>query len=216
MARVKKKEHEKLTQENIRHVIELLSREKPITKKEACQILNITYNTTRLNSIIQDFEDKLNFRAKRKAQLKGKPASKDEIKSAIQSYLRGESVSEISQGMYRSAGFIRAILDRVGVPTRPVAIEERKGCAFLPDQCVAEEFTEGERVWSAFYHAPAVVVKQYEDPMYEEKYAGKCYSIYVLEESESLNVGGYHGASIAYDLGKLTHLEQHGIDTTKI
>ena len=216
MARVKKKEHEKLTQENIRHVIELLSREKPITKKEACQILNITYNTTRLNSIIQDFEDKLNFRAKRKAQLKGKPASKDEIKSAIQSYLRGESVSEISQGMYRSAGFIRAILDRVGVPTRPVAIEERKGCAFLPDQCVAEEFTKGERVWSAFYHAPAVVVKQYEDPMYEEKYAGKCYSIYVLEESESLNVGGYHGASIAYDLGKLTHLEQHGIDTTKI
>ncbi len=216
MARVKKKEHEKLTQENIRHVIELLSREKPITKKEACQILNITYNTTRLNSIIQDFEDKLNFRAKRKAQLKGKPASKDEIKSAIQSYLRGESVSEISQGMYRSAGFIRAILDRVGVPTRPVAIEERKGCAFLPDQCVAEEFTEGERVWSAFYHAPAIVGKQYEDPMYEEKYAGKCYSIYVLEESESLNVGGYHGASIAYDLGKLTHLEQHGIDTTKI
>lgn len=216
MARVKKKEHEKLTQENIRHVIELLSREKPITKKEACQILNITYNTTRLNSIIQDFEDKLNFRAKRKAQLKGKPASKDEIKSAIQSYLRGESVSEISQGMYRSAGFIRAILDRVGVPTRPVAIEERKGCAFLPDQCVAEEFTEGERVWSAFYHAPAIVGKQYEDPMYEEKYAGKCYSIYVLEESESLNVGGYHGASIAYDLGKLTHLEQHGVDTAKI
>ena len=178
--------------------------------------MNITYNTTRLNSIIQDFEDKLNFRAKRKAQLKGKPASKDEIKSAIQSYLRGESVSEISQGMYRSAGFIRAILDQVGVPTRPVAIEERKGCAFLPDQCVAEEFTEGERVWSAFYHAPAIVGKQYEDPMYEEKYAGKCYSIYILEESESLNVGGYHGASIAYDLGKLTHLEQHGIDTTKI
>ena len=216
MARVKKKEHEKLTQENIRHVIELLSAEKPITKKEACEILNISYNTTRLSRIIQDFEDKNEFRAKRKAQLKGKPASKDEIKSAINSYLRGESVSEISQGMYRSAGFIRAILDRVGVPTRPVAIEERKGCAFLPDQCVAEEFTEGERVWSAFYHAPAIVGKEYTDPMYIDKYAGKCYSIYVLEESESLNVGGYHGASIAYDLGKLTHLEQHGIDVTKI
>ena len=216
MARVKKKEHEKLTQENIRHVIELLSAEKPITKKEACEILNISYNTTRLSRIIQDFEDKNQFRAKRKAQLKGKPASKDEIKSAINSYLRGESVSEISQGMYRSAGFVRAILDRVGVPTRPVAIEERKGCAFLPDECVAEEFEEGERVWSAFYHAPAIVVKEYTDPMYVDKYAGKCYSIYVLEESESLNVGGYHGASIAYDLGKLTHLEQYGIDITKI
>ena len=216
MARVKKKEHEKLTQENIRHVIELLSAEKPVTKKEACEILNISYNTTRLSRIIQDFEDKNQFRAKRKAQLKGKPASKDEIKVAINSYLRGESVSEISQGMYRSAGFIKSILDRVGVPTRPVAIEERKGCAFLPDECVAEEFEEGERVWSAFYHAPAIVVKEYTDPMYVDKYAGKCYSIYVLEESESLNVGGYHGASIAYDLGKLTHLEQYGIDITKI
>jgi len=52
--------------------------------------------------------------------------------------------------------------------------------------------------------------------MYIDKYAGKCYSIYVLEESQTLNVGGYHGASIAYDLGKLTHLEQYGIDVTKI
>jgi len=216
LARVKKKEHEKLTQENIRHVIELLSAEKPITKKEACEILNISYNTTRLSRIIEDFEDRNKFRAKRKAQLKGKPASKEEIKLAIQSYLRGESVSEISQAMYRSAGFVRAILDRVGVPTRPVAIEERKGCAFLPDQCVAEEFTDGEVVWSAFYHAPAIVVKEYTDPMYEKKYSGKCYAIYVLEESQVLNVGGYHGASIAYDLGKLTHLEQHGIDVTKI
>ena len=103
--------------------------EKPVTKKEACSILNISYNTTRLNKIIQDFQDKNEFRAKRKAQLRGKPASSLEIKEAIQSYLRGESVSEISQGMYRSAGFVRSILTRVGVPTRPVAVEERKGYA---------------------------------------------------------------------------------------
>ena len=179
--------------------------------------MNITYNTTRLNSIIQDFEDKLNFRAKRKAQLKGKPASKDEIKLAIQSYLRGESVSEISQGMYRSAGFVRAILDRVGVPTRPVAIEDRRGYAFLPDECVAEEFSEGERVWSAFYHCPAIVRKETTNASYYiDKYGCKCYEIYILEESQSLNVAGFHGAALACDLGKLTHLEQHGIDTTKI
>ena len=217
MARVKKKEHEKLTQENIRHVIELLSRENPITKKEACQILNISYNTTRLNSIIQNFEDRQNFRAKRKAQLKGKPASKDEIRSAIQSYLRGQSVSEISQGMYRSAGFVRAILDRVGVPTRPVAVEERKGYAFLPDECVSDEFADGETVWSAFYHAPATVVKETTNaPYYIEKNGCKCYDVYILEESQDLNVGGFHAAALAYDLGKLGHLEEHGIDITKI
>lgn len=216
MARVKKKEHEKLTQENIQHVINLLDAEKPVTKKEACSILNISYNTTRLNKIIQDFQDRNEFRAKRKAQLRGKPATSLEIKEAIQSYLSGDSVSEISQAMYRSAGFVRAILTRVGVPTRPVAVEERKGYAFLPDQCMADEFSVGERVWSAFYHAPAVIQSEYKDPMYEEKYAGKCYSIYVLEETESFLQGGFNAASIAYDLGKLTHLEEHGIDVEKI
>ena len=86
----------------------------------------------------------------------------------------------------------------------------------MPEQCVAEEFSVGERVWSAFYHAPALIEKEYEDPMYQSKYAGKCYSIYVLEETESLGLGGFYAASIAYDLGKLTHLEQYGIDIEKI
>ena len=195
-----------------------MNSEKPITKKEACQILNITYNTTRLNSIIQDFQDKQNFRAKRKAQLKGKPASQLEIKEAINCYLRGESISEISQGMYRSTGFVRAILDRVGVPTRPASVEERKGYAFLPDECVSDEFAEGETVWSAFYHAPARIRKETTNtPYYIEKYGCKCYDVYILQEtSEFLTVGGFHAAALAYDLGKLTHLEQYGIDIEKI
>ena len=128
--------------------------------------MNITYNTTRLNSIIQDFHDKQNFRAKRKAQLRGKPASALEIKEAIHSYLNGQSVSEISQSMYRSTGFIKAILNRVGVPTRPALVEERKGYAFLPDQCVSDEFIPNEKVWSAFYHAPAIIRKESSNPQY--------------------------------------------------
>ena len=216
MARVKKKEHEKLTQENIQHVMNLLSGERPITKKEACEILNISYNTTRLNRIIEDFQDKQNFRATRKAQLKGKPASKDEIKDAIMSYLRGESISEISQTMYRSAGFVKGILDRVGVPTRPAAVEDRLGYAFLPDECVSDEFSVGETVWSAFHHAPAVVEKEYEKPLYIEKYNSKCYSIYVWENTEGFVRGGYYAASLACDLGKLTHLEEYGINLEKI
>ena len=194
-----------------------MSSEKPITKKEACEILNISYNTTRLNNIVQDFQDKQNFRAKRKAQLRGKPASALEIKEAITSYLEGLSISEISQGMYRSTGFVKAILNRVGVPTRPALVEERKGYAFLPDQCVSDEFIPNEKVWSAFYHAPAIVRKESPNPQYYiDKYGCKCYEIYILEETETLRVGGFHGAALACDLGKLTHLEQYGIDIEKI
>ena len=213
---MKKREHEKLTQENIQHVMNLLSGERPITKKEACEILNISYNTTRLNNILDDFLERKEYRAKRKAQLKGKRATKEEIKDAIQSYLRGESVSEISQSMYRSAGFVKGILNRVGVPTRPAAVADRQGCAFLPDECIAEEFNPGEIVWSAFNHAPALVEKEAEEIDYVEKYSSKCYYIYVFEHTEELIKGGYYAASLAYDLGKLTHLEEYGINLEKI
>ena len=71
---IKKRDHEKLTDSNIKHVISLLESEKPITKKEACAILNISYNTTRLNTIIEDFKDRKETEEKRKAERKGKAA----------------------------------------------------------------------------------------------------------------------------------------------
>ena len=52
------KKHEQITQANITKVIELLNPtdgSRPITKKEACGILNIAYNTTRLSNIITEF-----------------------------------------------------------------------------------------------------------------------------------------------------------------
>ena len=55
---VKKRSHEKLTDSNIQHVIWLLNAKSPITKKEACSILNISYNTTRLKTIIEEFVEK--------------------------------------------------------------------------------------------------------------------------------------------------------------
>ena len=92
MKMIKKKAHEKLSDDNIQKVIGLLRQESPITKKEACEILNIRYNTTRLQNIIDDYEDTLAFKTKRKDQLRGKPASEDEIKSVVQSYIEGENI----------------------------------------------------------------------------------------------------------------------------
>ena len=45
---IKKKSYEKLDDINIKRVIDALESEIPITKKDACEILNISYNTTRL------------------------------------------------------------------------------------------------------------------------------------------------------------------------
>jgi len=132
-------------------------------------------------------------------------------------YLQGENISEIAKSLYRSAGFVKAILERIGVPQRPSSVEERIQPAFLPDSCVAEEFIPNEKVWSAKYHAPAVIDKEVE---VEKKYESKGYSVYILEKTENmreeLQTGGFYAYALACELGKLAHLEQYGVNLKRI
>ena len=90
---VRKKSHEKLDDANIQRVLDYLRQDKPITKKEACAMLNISYNTARLTSIMVDFEETLEFRAKRKSQNRGRKATNHEIKQSIEMYLDEQPVS---------------------------------------------------------------------------------------------------------------------------
>ena len=157
---IKTRKHENLTETNIQHVIELLAAEKPITKKEACSILNISYNTTRLNKIIQDHEDTVAYRERRKAQNKGKGATEAEIREVVNLYLDGLNISDIAKGLYRSPAFIKSIVERVGIPQKlPQTDYEGRRNAMLPEQCVAEEFETGEKVWAVRQNYPAIVKK---------------------------------------------------------
>ena len=224
MAGVRQKKHEKLDEATLNKVIGLLEAETPITKKEACEILNITYNTTRLNKILSEHKDIISYRATRKAQNKGKRATEAEIKEAVQSYLEGYNISEISKRLYRSSTFVRNIINSVGVPEK--ASKEAHSKVYrhrhlmLPEQCVAEEFEVGERVWSVRDNSMAIVKKElvHESTNYVEKYGSKCYQIYVVEEAEifSPHFGylqnvGYNAFSLACDLGSLKHLEKYGV-----
>lgn len=223
MARVKKKSYENLTAVNIQRVIEALGQDSPITKKEACEMLNIAYNTTRLTRILEDFEEQQAYVKKRKQQNRGRPASKAEIQDAVLSYLQGDNISDISKSMYRSAAFVKSLLERIGVPQRPASLEERVQNAYLPEECVAEDFDISEKVWSAAYHAPAVIEKRLDDKKYTNLYGCPCYSIYIFEKVDSsdsfysnTDVGGFYAYSPAYDLGKLLHLQEHGVKLERI
>lgn len=223
MARVKKKSYENLTAGNIQRVLEALGQDSPITKKEACEMLNIAYNTTRLTRILEDFEEQQAYVKKRKQQNRGRPASKAEIQDAVLSYLQGDNISDISKSMYRSAAFVKSLLERIGVPQRPASLDERVQNAYLPEECVAEDFDVSEKVWSAAYHAPAVIEKRLEDKKYMNLYGCPCYSIYIFEKVDSsdsfysnTDVGGFYAYSPAYDLGKLLHLQEHGVKLERI
>ena len=231
---VKKKDYENLSDQNIQKVISLLSSEKPITKKEACDILNIAYNTTRLNKIIEDYEERKAYVKKRKQSLRGRPASQQEIAEACESYLTGATVSDISKSLFRSPSFVRALLERVGVPQRPTNKEERLNSHYYPDECMSENYASGEVAWSATYHA-AVEVKErltseyiaskpgLGNTNYEEKYGCPVYAIYVKQKVEgedtyfrNVTEGGFSAYAPAYELCKLEHLKKYGVRTERL
>jgi hypothetical protein len=225
MRRVKKKDHENLSEANIQKVINLLNDKTPISKKEACSILNIAYNTTRLQRIIDDYEDKVSYRELRKKQNRGRAATSTEIAEAVERFLSGDSIAEIAFGLFRSPAFVKGIIERVGVPQKT---DEKVD--YLPEECISESFADGELVWSAKYSAPAIIEREisvdyqaeqlgFSDVNYEKKYSSKCYAIWVLqrhdEDAEDLwarvKTGGFNAFSLAYDLGKLEHLKEYGV-----
>lgn len=213
--RTKKKDYEKLTDANIKHVIELLEAEKPITKKEACGILNISYNTTRLNNIIQEYKETQEFRAKRKAEKKGTGATKDEIKSVVQGYLNGENISEIASDIYRSPAFVRGIIDRVGIPRKQPGEGYNWKSVQLPEQCMAERFEIDDIVWCLKNNCTAIIKGEKE--MKDGTYAYQMYTIECTDLSDTLfphlNFAGRYCWALACDIGNLKHLEQYGVKT---
>jgi hypothetical protein len=213
--RIKVKEHENLSDANIERVIDLLKESKPITKKSACEILNISYNTSRLQTIMDNHISRKKHEKAQRDKNRGKPATTYEIESTIKLYLEGAPISDIAKQLYRSPSFINAIIERLGVPKKETG-DDKYLVGILPDQCVAQEFKPGQVVWSSKYHSPCEVISEAEDTFYEEKYGCKVYKIYVIEALDEVNcdfprvtVGGFHASSLAYDLGSLEHLAQY-------
>ena len=215
---IKTKKHENLTETNVQHVIELLNGDNPITKKEACSILNISYNTTRLNKIIQDHLDTVEYRERRKAQNKGKGATEMEIKQVVNFYLDGSNISDIAKHLYRSPAFIKAIINRIGVPQKLAMTDyEGRKNAMLPEQCVSDEFEEGERIWAVKQNYPAVVKRELKPEQAAER-GYKLYLCYTIECGQedlrntyfpNLEYAGKFHALPAYDMGRLKHLQQY-------
>ncbi len=149
---------------------------------------------------------------------------------AVTRFLSGDAISEIAAGLYRSSGFVKAIIERTGVPQKGEGTYD-----YLPDECVAEDFADGEIVWSAKYHGPAIVKQELSidyqaekpgiiDVNYEKKYGSKAYNIWVVEKIDedysdrwtTATGGGFNAIALAYDLGKLTHLQEYGVDLSRI
>lgn len=208
---IKKKDHERLDDANIERVIELLNAEKPITKKAACEILNISNNTTRLNKIIEDYKERKERRKRNFAKNRGRPLDPLEKKNIINWYLQGYNITDLSEMLYRPPTRIKDVLDEVGVPERARGDDAHRA-TLLPTQAVRDSFNVGEYVWSARYHSVAEIMK---DRGKTRDGLSNAYQIYVYEKTEHRGRGGFYADQRAEDLGSLSHLSEY-IDAEKM
>ena len=198
---VKKQDHEKLDSATIGRVISLLEAENPITKKAACEILNISYNTARLNKIIQEHKDRQEHIKKRFALNKGQPFSDLELKELIADYLNGSSITSIADSLYRSVHIVKKKIKELNLP------ERTKGSTYqtpdlIPDEAVSQTFEIGEIVWSARYGAVAEVRSVYTG-------LGEVYRIFVFGKHNEFAYQPW------WELGKLESVKQFNIPVEK-
>jgi hypothetical protein len=154
--RIQKKEYEKLDDLTISKVVELFATEKPITKKAACEILNISYNTARLAKIIEDYKERIAYTAKRKEQNKGTPLDAYDIRYLVINYLKGDAISSIAEGLYRSYSMIQKALKDNNIPLRNISGDYFHPLP-IPDENIQEEFKIEDLVWSARYNCVAEI-----------------------------------------------------------
>lgn len=208
---VKVRDGEKLDDSTVERVIDLLEGEQPITKKTACQILNIPYNTTRLGNIIADYMDKKERRKKNFEKNKGKPLSDMDISLIVKGALTGETISEMSEMLFISPQRVNRVIYDLGVPRKDSGHDYVK-VAPLPDECVLSKVSIGQIVWSARYQSAAEVIK-YEGRSRDG--LSDVYRIYVYERTESRRRGGFYASQRIEELGRLHHLEKY-IDINKL
>jgi hypothetical protein len=157
--RVRRKEGENLDDATIAKVVASLDANEPISKKEACDILNIAYNTKRLSNIIESWRTDQEVRRTMRASLRGKPTSIDEEKEIVSSYLRGDSIAEIEKYTYRSKDIIEKVVHKYNVPKRSRGEYNYFSPPFVPDEGVKEDYQPGDLVFAARYNTPATVEK---------------------------------------------------------
>ena len=200
MATRANKENELLTPANLDRVIAGFEATPKMTKKDACAILGIAYNTTRLDSLIEKYLEKNARDAARRAALRGKPATSEEITYVIQEYLEGSTIDAISKSTFRGPTFIKAILEKYDVPVRQTS-HSYFSPELIPDGAVRDRFTIGEVVYSARYDSIARV-----DTEQETREHGWIYRIWLL--ADKWKQSAYQEAN---ELASLEHLRKLGV-----
>lgn len=197
--KLKVAKQERLDDSTMKEVIALLEQEKPITKKDACAKLNISYNTTRLTNLITEFKQRKEREATIRRSLRGKPLDTAEKKDIIQQYLADTPISEISKSSFRTIAVIKSLLQEYGIPIKSKAASDYfKNVPLLDEKTVTENYSGGELVYSTRYGCLAEIVTLFKNT---EKH-GNVYRIWLLGKEQQYAYQPY------YELANLSRVQQ--------
>lgn len=160
MARgVRVQEGENLSATNIEKVIALLepSEGKPITKVVACEILNISYNTSRLNAIIAKHKEAIEIQKTMRKKMRTEPIDISTASTIVSMYLSGSSLQDISDETYRSVTVIKRVLSKYNIPVRNKSVDYQHPIFIENDEAIKDDYVKGDLVYSARYDKPATV-----------------------------------------------------------
>lgn len=172
---------------------------KPWTKKACCEFLGITYNTTRLDALLNAYSERIEYDTQQRAAKRGTPISKEEAKFIIEAYLEGDSYETISKSIYRGTTAVKSVLNENNVPIRPTAYNYFKP-ELIPYDAMRERFEVGEIVYSAKYNVNAKIRAEKFEPQ-----NGYVYLIWLLGDWQQF---AYSSVS---ELASYEHLREIGI-----
>jgi hypothetical protein len=179
---------DELTEAKIRQVIWMLKVGK--TKKACCEHLGISYNTKRLDSIIEEFNQKIERTKELKATAKNKEFSQNEKIQIAKDYQNGESISAIAERNYISSQKVKSFLLEIGVPIR----SRKKNGEAKTDHVTQDldvKFVKGDRVFYAPENSFAVIDKVFDEDYIEYLRSGNQKYVQLCEFKE--DKFGRHG-----------------------
>lgn len=170
------------------------------TKKAVCAFLGMAYNTTRLQTEIDDYLSGVERSKEQRRLRRGKAILDTELVDIIESYMSGDSIANIADRFYRSEALVKSTLEKHGALLRDSKANPLSP-SILPDNAMSDSFEEGDIVWLAAYSMIGEIKK---------KISPDGYRVYILNRDYHRYVNQY-----AHDLGSMKYLESLGVDVKR-
>jgi hypothetical protein len=167
---IKVQEGEKITPANIQRVLDGLSAKPPISKADACGILNIKYNVSRLAKILEEYNTKQENEERIRKSRQRTDLSDADKRGIIEDYLKGISLTTIANSIYRTPYIVKKFLESENLLF--------KDWEYIPEELICEDYVAGDIVYSVKYNSTAEIQSCFGE---DKRFGGMVYSIWLVE-----------------------------------